>query len=284
MMRLQKYLEIAHKQVTTREWDEVLCLCGYNGKGKTHLGFHLVEAWLTLNQQPITPGTVHETVGLDTHGFAKVLDAAKKYGVVMDDEAGDINSRQAMTKVNKLYMEAYQVIRAENLFTIIIIPDYFMLDPYFRKHRVRHLIQVTKRGRCRFWSQKRLHRLNDYNSGREYKNYEIVPPLFQDTFPIYKGVMFEEYQKIKASKMAGVRKKLLSEIEGSLDGGKGGYAVFDRKNRDRAIRLMFERGATPEEIAADLEIKPTTVNMSLKRYKLNKILDRENEGVSGDGL
>lgn len=241
---MHQYLEIAWHELNFNDWDEVLVIAGYNGKGKTHLGLHIADWWINKKYGEVKEEDAPKYIGMDLKQFGKVLSTANKKDLVMDDEAGDISSRGSMSRMNRLYMQAYQVIRGDNIFTILILPELWDLDPYFRKHRVRHFIHVMARGRLAFWSTNRYKRMVAFNSSMPFKNYYITQPTFYDTFPIYRGNLMPEYKKMKADKMKNVRIQLAKDIEAS-----GASANEAKIARDEKIFKLREEGTSVKELA-----------------------------------
>lgn len=223
MGKIHEVVREIHKQVTQNDFDEVLCISGDEGMGKSNLGLLLVEFWLQLNGEVVTKESARRCIGMDALGFAKVLKEAKKFGVVMADEAADISSRTALNKQNVAIMKAYQIIRGENIFTILIIPSIFDLDTFFRKRRVRHLIHVYGRGKLAFWNTKRLRAMVQVNDRLPVKDPMVLPPLFRESFPRYEGVMLEEYRVMKAEKMSKVREKLLKDLTSEKEDKNASY-------------------------------------------------------------
>jgi len=210
--RIYRAIDIIYDGVVNKDYDNVLCITGDEGKGKTHIGLHIVDEWLRRRYGTVTPEMAGKFIGMDGKGFVKVLGGVKRFDIAMNDEAADISSRGALEKVNKLFMKAYQIIRGDNLFTILIIPSVFDLDSFFRKRRVRHLIHVYKRGKFAYWGHERLKRMVEQNERFPVKNYYVVRPLFYDNLPKYDGVLLNPYLKIKEDKMLKVRELLSQEL------------------------------------------------------------------------
>lgn len=269
MKRVQEYLKIAYN-AHKRDWDTVICITGENRKGKTNLGLHMVEEWLKLQGIEVTPNHVDKHIGISKVSFARVLEGAKKMDPIMDDEAGDISSRSAMSKANRLYMTGYQVVAAENLFTILILPEFWNLDSYFRKDRVKHLFHVYARGKVAFWDKDKLKRLVAVNETMKVKNLLVEYPTFYDTFPKYNGPLKERYEALKLAKMKQVRKELLKEIE--EDAKMGGRNVSSQMQiRNAAIRKMVKDGMTDKAIAEELFLQPDTIKKYRREMRMQKI-------------
>lgn len=189
---------------------------------------------------------------LDRDMFMKDLSKLKPKECINFDEGGDLSNRRVMSKFNYEITQAYQVIRGDNLFTILTLPSIFDLDPYFSKCRVRGLIYVYKRGRFAFWSKKRVRKMLAINQHFYVKNYWIQRPTYSGGyFPKYKGVMEAPYLELKKQKMAATRKKLVE--------GKG----EEESQRDKIIHIMNEKGLTHKEIGE---------NTGLSRSRVSQIL------------
>lgn len=203
--RMDRTLEIIYNGLVKKDYDDVLCIVGDEGKGKSNILLHIVEWWLIKRYGTVTPEMCERFVGMDARSFSSVLSKAKRYDIVADDEAADISSRGAMQQSNQLFMQAYQIIRGDNLFSVLVIPSLFDLDAFFRKRRVKHLIHVYKRGKIAFWSNQRLKRMVELNEKLPFKNYYLVRPTFFDSLPRYEGILKEPYEQMKARKMKKVR-------------------------------------------------------------------------------
>jgi hypothetical protein len=113
-------------------------------------------------------------------------------------------------------MKAYQLIRGENLFTILLIPSIWDLDPFFRKRRVRHLIDIDRRGKFSFWSKERLKIMLEVNDRMIVKNPYIIHPTFSSTFPKYTGELLPAYLEMKKKKMTLVRSQLIDDLSSDV--------------------------------------------------------------------
>lgn len=273
MKTLREYLRIVHDS-HKNDWDTVICISGPNRMGKTNLGLHMVDEWLQLNGVDVSGEHVDKHIGISKVSFAQVLEGAKKMDPVMDDEAGDISSRSAMSKSNKLYVTGYQVIAAENLLTILILPEFWNLDSYFRKDRVKHLFHVYARGKVAFWDNHKLKRIISINENWKVKNLLIEAPTFRTTFPKYKGALLDRYQQLKDKKMKDVRKELRKEIE--EDAGMSGRKKTSQVDlRNAAIRKMVKEGMTDLAIAEELFLQPITVRNYRRQMRMQKLVTEE---------
>lgn len=211
MRRINTVIEVVHEKVTKEDWDNVLILGGDEGIGKTTLALHILEIWYTLLGHKIKPEHI-EKVALGLKQFLKAFKELKRFELVVYDEAGELSSLRMMNKFNYSITKAYEVVRGANLFTILVLPDVFYVNPFFSTRRARGYIHVYKRGRFAYWNKKRLRNLIEKNKLFKKKAVWRIKPLFYDTFPKYKGVLLESYLEKKEKKMATIREELYDSL------------------------------------------------------------------------
>lgn len=242
MKRLNSALEVHHKQVVNKDYDAVLLLTGDEGKGKSHLALHILEWWYNQLYNEVKIEDVKH-INLDMQQFAEDLKNLKRFEATVYDEAGDISNKRTMSKMNVLLSQAYQVIRGDNLLTILVLPSVFDLDGFFTKRRARGLIHVTKRGDMRYYSQRRLRKIVSLNQNRILKTLNVVAPTFVDTFPKYKGVLFDPYMDKKKEKMKTVRDKLYNDMKQDVNNPKAErdeviYNIYDQRGLSETAKLV----------------------------------------------
>jgi len=256
MMRIKEYNRVVHRKLTKFKWDNVIAIVGNEGVSKSTLGLHITQDWYELlNGCCVETDIKH--ICLDREQFLKDLGDLKRYEITVYDEAGDLNSRRAMSHFNTSIMKAYQIIRADNLFTILVLPSLWELDSFFRLRRLRGFYYVFARGRCAFWGQNRMKKMLQLNANRLIKNYFAVKPTFYDTFPIYRGVMAEGYDKKKQAKTLEVRKNLLGE-------GDERENPFQIK-RDRAVVNLKNDTKDSDYVGRIFEISKRQVNSIVQK-------------------
>lgn len=206
MKKIHRYLDIRHKK-HLEDWDTVIVVEGDVGIGKSNLSLNMLEYWMEKIYGKCEPEHIRH-MSLTTPSFLNDLADGEKLDMCVYDEAGELTSRRAMSKFNVKLMVGYKVIRADNIFTILVIDDVFDLDPYFRKKRVKALFSVQKRGKVAIWLKDRFRAMLSLNQGLDIKNRFLVPPSFRDSFPIYKGIMAKEYNKLKIEKTTEARKSI----------------------------------------------------------------------------
>lgn len=187
-------------------WDNMVCLSGEEGTGKSMLSLWALEIWLTLKYGGFVADDIYKYDGVKLSEYAKVLANVKSGDMAIADETGDVfNSKNANNRVVKKIEQIYTVIRGDFLFSIWNIPTFFLLTPYFRSWRIRSVWYVEKRGLCHVYHKPKRLKLSEMNEGKELKDYFLEKPLFSFVFPDYKGVFLEPYMKMKQNKMKGVR-------------------------------------------------------------------------------
>lgn len=211
MQYIKIFLEIAFKKITQDDWDNVWIITGDEGKGKTNLGLNLFDIWYTKLYGNVLPELI-KYIGLDLKQFIQGFRELKQFEMIIYDEAGELSSMRMMDKFNYAVTQSYQVVRGANLFSILILPDVFYLNPFFSMRRARGLLHVYERGKFAFWNKTRMQSLIEIN--RKYKRKSIwrVKPLFHDHYPKYSGPLLEAYTQKKKEKLEGVREKLYQKL------------------------------------------------------------------------
>lgn len=212
MQGLLKLNEIAFNNLKYKDWDNVLIIDGDVGKGKSNLGLHAIDNWYSRLYENVTADLIKH-VSLDQEQFITDLRDLKRCEMIIYDEAGDLSNLRQMDKFNHRITLSYQVIRGLNLYTILILPNIFRLNPYFTIDRARWYIHVYERGKYAFWDRERLRNMITINSFKKVKNRFLVKPLFHDHFPIYEGILKKPYAEKKNKKMDTIRDKLLLELK-----------------------------------------------------------------------
>lgn len=180
--------------------DFCIGITGYEGSGKSTLAL-LLDLCFEFNLQP-------EQICFDADGLLEVVTNSPPGSVAHYDEAvNGLYAREAMSIDNRILTTAGMVARARNLIWILLIPDMHNLDPYFREHRIRNWIDITRRGEALFHVKKS----NPYYPGVFWQ------PFLRLQYDGIKGAVWEAYD---------LRKKLY--IQEKL------IAVADRKAKKEA--------------------------------------------------
>jgi len=211
MIRLNKLIDVVFERNTKKDWDTVWLISGDEGKGKSNLALHICEYWYKKLKGECIENDIRH-INLDRKQYLTDLRDLKKYELTVYDEAGELSNRRAMAKFNVEIVKTYQVIRGDNLFTILVIPSIFDLEPFFAKRRVKGLIHVYKRGSFAFYDSNKIRKLLEINQKRYVKSLFVQKPLFYDHYPIYDGVLKEPYKLRKEQRMKEIRENLFAEM------------------------------------------------------------------------
>ena len=118
-----------------KDKDAVICIDGNEGSGKTTIALQigkLVDPSLDLNR-----------VVFDSDSFRDAIFKAKKGQCIIYDEAfTGLSSRSSLSGVNRVLISLMMQMRQKNLFVIIVLPTYFLLDKYVALFRTKVLIHV----------------------------------------------------------------------------------------------------------------------------------------------
>lgn len=217
MKAFEKILDMAHIKLTKEDYDNLIIIGGDVGKGKSNLGLHALDIWYNkLNKTLVKEDIKH--CALDMIQFTKDLKELKRFEMIIYDEAGDLSNLRQMDKYNYRITLAYQVIRGLNLFTILILPSVFRLNPYFVVDRCKTYIHVYKRDKNRayyaVWTRRKVEQMIHLNQNRRLKTPFVVRPDAYDHFRRYEGILKNEYDIKKNDKMTKVLDKLYNDVIG----------------------------------------------------------------------
>lgn len=212
---LKDILEIDYDNLKNGDWDNLVIISGYEGRGKSSLTLYAIEEWIRITQgrEPVEDD-LPKYMGIKGSQWAGVRKdfAIHQQHAIMNifDEAGDVlDSKSANTKIVRITENDLKVTRGMNWWTGMCVPSFFAggLTPYFRMHRVRSVWYIPFRGICQvFWGE-RKNKLVAMNENQSYKTMEIVRPNFMFEFPDYSGVFKETYKNMKQTKMYDVSEK-----------------------------------------------------------------------------
>jgi len=127
----EKIIPDLHK----KDKDCFLVIDGKEGSGKSTLAFQIgkyVDNSLGLSR-----------VVFSAEDFRQAVLKAKKGQCVIYDEAfTGLSSRASLSMINKVLISLTMQMRQKNLFVLIVLPSFFMLDKYIALFRAKALIHV----------------------------------------------------------------------------------------------------------------------------------------------
>jgi hypothetical protein len=260
MLRVYRVVDRVFYHITKKDYDGVYLITGDEGKGKSNLGLHIIDYWYKKLYNECKPEHISH-ITFDKMQFAEDLKNLKKYEAIDYDEAGELSNKRAMSKFNYLMSQTYQVIRGDNIFSILTLPSIFDLDAFFSRRRVKGLFNVYARGKVAFYDAKRIKQIINLNQNRILKKVTRVRPLFVDHFKKYEGVLLEPYKEKKAAKMQKIRENLYNEMRQEIQIDK----------LDIVISKLKDKGFTQKEIGEIANMSQRGVG-----YRLQKLADRNN--------
>jgi len=134
-----------------KDKDCFIAIDGEEGSGKSTFAFQIgkyVDPTLDLSR-----------VVFDAEGFRQAIFKAKKGQCVIFDEAfTGLSSRASLSSMNRVLISLMMQMRQKNLFVILVLPTFFLLDKYAAIWRVRALIHVYessgRRGYFRLYNRR----------------------------------------------------------------------------------------------------------------------------------
>lgn len=247
--------------VQKKDWDWFCIVDGMEGSGKSVFGFQIAKI--------LDPNFTHEQIAFNSNDFINLVVKAKKSQCIVFDEAfTGLSSRTSLSEVNNILISLMMEMRQKNLFIILIMPSFFMLDKYAVLHRAKGLFHVYmengRRGFWNFYNQKRMKYL--YLKGKKFYEYHWAKPIifgrFQDQYMINK----EPYIKIKRSALHRKRRQTKGEVY--------------KSQRDTLFYILTQvYGKTQKDIADTCKkegynIDRTTISLILKDKMRNKLIDK----------
>lgn len=135
-----------------KDKDCVIAIDGKEGAGKSTLAFQIgkyVDPTLDLSR-----------VVFNAEDFREAVFKAKKGQCIIYDEAfTGLSSRSSLSGINRALVGLMMQMRQKNLFVIIVLPTFFLLDKYVALFRTRFLIHVFEsrgiRGYFRLYNSKK---------------------------------------------------------------------------------------------------------------------------------
>jgi len=133
--RLHENLIEIRNGLKRRDKDYVMIVDGLEGSGKSTLGIqmaYIVDPTLCLDRITFT-GNEFKTA---------ILNASQCQAVIFDEAFTGLSSRSALSEINRMLVSLMMQMRQKNLFVIIILPSYFLLDKYVALFRAKSLVHV----------------------------------------------------------------------------------------------------------------------------------------------
>lgn len=247
---LQHAFDIAKKQIRN-DWDFLFVYDGVEGSGKSVKAMQ--DAFYC------DPGLCFDQYAFSPYQFKKAIQAAEKYKAIVYDEAhSGLNSRAAMSMINRSLVSMLTEIRQKNLFVFIILPTFFDLDKYVALWRSRALIHVYskenfERGYFAFYNVDRKKQL--YLKGKKLYQYNAAKPNFVGRFTNHYTLDQEQYRDVKF--------QALHKKEKSTDDAEVQKVVHEMFYK----RVMQAEGLTHAQRISVLQMPESTYFYKLKQMR-----------------
>jgi hypothetical protein len=171
--------------IMEKDSDNVFCIDGGEGSGKSKFSDTLCGfvASKVLEIYKVDMNYDVDCVHLSPHDFRNAIIKAKKNSIVVYDEAHKgMGSRRSLSEINGILNDLMMEMRQKNLFVVLILPTFFMLDKYpaiFRTIGLFHVYRkknpVSKKNERGYWVYfNRKYKLELYIKGKQYFNYNCV--------------------------------------------------------------------------------------------------------------
>ena len=150
--RLHKRLDKIKEDLKKNDKDCFIALDGNEGSGKSTLALQIgkyVDPTLNLSRVVFTAEEFREAI----------LKAKPRQCVIFDEAFTGLSSRASLSGVNRTLVSLMMQIRQKNLFVIMVLPTFFLLDKYVALFRSRALIHVYecsgRRGYFKVYNQRK---------------------------------------------------------------------------------------------------------------------------------
>jgi hypothetical protein len=248
------------EQVYKKDRDKHILVDGREGTGKSKLARQLAKA--------LDPTFTIDRIAYNATEFmimVKSPERKKGQAIILDEAYMAINSRAAMSDINRAMVGLATEMRQLNLFIIIVLPTFFDLDRYFaiwRCETLFHLYFDDGGDRGQYVVFPFDDKLQLYMRGKKFYDYNCwhspYPPCI---FPRDDPVDEIEYNK---RKLEAFRKRPLT--------------LMERKWKERAmlaINFLHKQGMLLDKIAQILHMKERNVKVSLENWVNQVQKDKE---------
>lgn len=159
----------------------------------------------------------------------RIQDCPKRSVVIYDEAHRGMGSRRALSEINNILVDLMMEMRQKNLFVLIVMPTFFMLDKYAALFRTKGLFHVYEKDRKRgfwcFFNEKNKLRL--FVVGKKLLNYNVMKR------PHYRGRFYNQWSINEAD----YRAKKLKVFK---DKPRITRSEAFKEQRDIAIKLLFD--------------------------------------------
>ncbi len=202
--QLTKKVKIAVKK---KDFDWLMVVDGLEGSGKSVMAFQIAKV--------LDPNFSHKQIAFTSNDFIKLVVNAKRFSCVVFDEAfTGLSSRASLSEINQLLVSLMMECRQKNLFIILVMPSFFMLDKYAALHRAKGLFHIAMRKGMRgYWYYyNRQGKKMLYLTGKKFYEYGGVKPIIKGVFRDQYMVNEEEYRNMKRLSLNRKRRNTRAQV------------------------------------------------------------------------
>ena len=239
--RLEGFITMVKSRIADH-WDYVVVLDGREGSGKSTMGLHM---------KALYDGSYNlRHVLFDAEELIEQMQTAPKGSCIILDEAIiSLYKRDSLKEFQTMLVKAFSIIRARELFFILVLPNFWDLDGSLR-NRANERIYVYAKGGIRGYSQFYKIQRTQWSTNWAWQNLE-----WEYLFPCLPERFAPMYDKFKTSSL----KKALGKFEKEVK-------VEQQKKKDKAQGLRGEKmrmcrdylkdnpGATAKQVALDCAV------------------------------
>lgn len=186
-------------RVLRKDWDMIFLVDGGERAGKSVLAQQCAKV--------LDPSLNIARICFTPQEFKKAVLEADSYTAIIYDEAyTGLNSRAAMSLINRTLVGLLTEIGQRNLIIFVVMPTFFDLDKYVALWRSRALIHIYtgddfERGYFAFFNADAKKKL--YIDGKKYYDYKSIRPNFYGRFTNGYTVDEDAYRRKKRESLTG---------------------------------------------------------------------------------
>jgi len=280
--RLRKNLDAkVIPSLDKKDKDCVLVVDGGEGSGKSTLAMQIgkyVDPTLTIKR-----------VIFDAESFRQAIFKAKKKQCIIFDEAfTGLSSRSSLSAMNRVLVSLMMQVRQKNLFIIIVLPTFFLLDKYVGIFRSRALIHVYENKGIRGYFRLYNRRIKKYlylagSKTYSYKHKNIITRFkgrFYGVFALGNEEVEKEYRDKKMRALKDTEKNPMTSSQVKYRDQRDVFLYLLRKGTKYTYKQI-------ENLLKDYDVEMSYVqirNICAKFGDIKAIKEEEEEEIKENVL
>jgi hypothetical protein len=257
-----------------RDKDRILVIDGNEGGGKSTLAFQIgkyVDPTLNLSR-----------VVFNAEDFREAVFKAKKCQCIIYDEAfTGLSSRSSLSGINRALVSLMMQMRQKNLFVLIVLPTFFLLDKYvalFRTVALIHVYEVRgRRGYFKIFSKRSRKIL--YLFGKQTYSYH-----HKKVYTNFKGRFYGNFALGDEKEEERYRKRKIDALQATESNPMSAGQAKYKEQRDILLHLLRKNMRLPysqmQELLNEYQIDMSYVQI---RNICAKFGDKEDKIIEKEG-